>query len=146
MKRVTQLSLGISFAVSLLAASSVANAEAPVAPCCSSGDHGVHSQGTSALGQTSPSVQNFSQLPDWRVYTFVRNGIRYIEVADQAGAPRAAFAAIGGSLLTLPIGADYVQQVALHPELAAVVYEDEQLSVGVRTNLDGTVSWQVFVK
>ncbi|MGE7139650.1 hypothetical protein ACQKIE_18645 [Luteibacter sp. NPDC031894] len=123
-------------------------AGAPV--CCASGDNGkpsgMSAVGTTELGQFNPSVQNLSLSPEYQVFQFTREGIRYIEVADLAGAPRAAFTVVNGALLTLPIGPDTAQQVAISPAWTDVVYDDGSVVVARRTAADGGVTWQVYVK
>jgi hypothetical protein len=98
------------------------------------------------LGKAAPEAQNVAVTPDWRAYVFNRDTVRYVELADATGAPRAAYTVVGDRVLALPIGGDLVQQVAVAPPVAAVVYQDEYSAVGVVTNADGTVTWQVFVK
>ena len=133
-------------AVALLGGASVAGAWAE-APCCASDDHGIRANAAKAdLGRMGTAAANESRRPDWQAYVFTRGTTRWIEVADAGGLPRAAFTAIGGSLVTLPIGADQVQQVAFAPPLASVVFEDSALVVGVMTGADGSTIWQVYVK
>lgn len=132
----------------MLIPATAALAEAPV--CCASGDNGKP-KGTSLarsstdLGQVSPSVPNVSLQPDYQVFQFTRNGLRYTEVADASGSPRAAFAVVDGALLTLPIGQDTVQQVVFVPAWPDVVYDDAAFIVAKRT-VDGAITWQVYIK
>jgi len=120
------------------------------APCCASGGNGrpsaVTAPSSSELGKVSPGGQNLSLSPEYQVYQFTRSGVRYIEVTDLSGVPRAAFASVGGALLSLPIGEDAVQQIAVVPAWTDVVYEDVAVTVARYVAADGTVTWQVYVK
>lgn len=136
--------LRVTAALALFSFGSLAMAEAP---CCASDDHGAHALAvTTDLGKVSPTTGNRSLVPDWQAFVFTRRGTRYVELADAAGVPRAAFTAVDGTVLELPIGSDAVHQVAVAPALATTVYDDASVTVGVLTNADGTVTWQVYVK
>lgn len=123
-------------------------AGAPV--CCSSGDNGKPLVGTSQsatqLGQTGPTVENQSLRPEYQAFVFTRNAVRYVEVADGSGTPRAAFTVLNGGLLTLPVGHDAVQEVAFAPLPTDTVYQDAIMVVGVRLSEDGATVWQVFLR
>jgi len=118
--------------------------------CCASGDNGKPSGmaavGTTELGQTNPSVPNLSLSPEYQVFQFTRDGVRYTEVADLTGAPRAAFTVVGGALLTLPVGTDIVQQIPVAPAWSDVVYDDGSIVIARRITSDGGTTWQVYVK
>jgi hypothetical protein len=133
----------------MLASCGAAWAEAPV--CCASDDHHKPSGQSLAvssteLGKVSPSATNLSLVPDYQVFQFTRDGIRYLEVADAAGTPRAAFTVAQGALITLPIGQDAMQQVAVAPTWQATVFDDGVIAVAKRLDANGATVWQVFVK
>lgn len=147
MRRAQLSRIGIVLLLSGLGTSFGAHAELP---CCASGDngkpHAVTVPTQTDLGKAAPVALNLAVVPDWRAYAFTRDTVRYVELTDAAGVPRAAFTVVGDRVLALPIGSDQVQQVGVAPPVAAVVYEDEYSVVGVVTKADGTVTWQVFVK
>lgn len=139
-----QVAMGV-IGVVLLGGAVAAKADAPV--CCASDDHGIRSHAVATdLGKVSPGTENYSRVPGWQAFVFSRNGVRYVELADASGLPRAAFTVVDGSVLALPVGGDIVQQVAFAPTFASLVFDDASVAVGVVTNADGSVSWQVFVK
>jgi hypothetical protein len=63
-------------------------------------------QRTYELGQPFPQAINRSLNPQWRVYVFEREGVRYFQINDLFGHVRATFAAENGSFLILPAGED----------------------------------------
>ncbi|MDR6642781.1 hypothetical protein J2X57_001993 [Luteibacter sp. 1214] len=136
-------------ALLLLAPVAASWAAEPV--CCASGDNGKPKgraavASSSELGKTSPASSNLSLSPEYQVFEFTREGLRYVEVADAAGVPRAAFTIVSGSVLALPVGTDAVQQVAIAPAWTDVVYDDGTITVARRVASDGALVWQVFVK
>lgn len=139
--------IGFAIGISCLTFSAAAEA---VAPCCASGDNGrpnaVTSSSLTDLGKTAPQAQNMSRVPDWQAFVFVRGSVQYVELADAAGVPRAAFGISGDNVLALPIGSDVVQQVAVAPALATTVFQDNVVVVGVMATADGSTTWQVYVK
>lgn len=58
------------------------------------------------LGESFPTAADLVADPAWQVYEFQRDGIRYVQVNDQAGVVRAAAGRIGGTAWVMPIGAD----------------------------------------
>ncbi|HEY9133124.1 MAG TPA: hypothetical protein VIM98_15330, partial [Dyella sp.] len=58
------------------------------------------------LGQSWPNSQDVSNNPNYHVYVFVRDGVRYLQVNDSAGKVRGAVATAGGQFLVLPLGSD----------------------------------------
>lgn len=135
----------------LLLLAPVAASWAAEPPCCASGDNGKPKgrtavASTSELGKTSPTSSNLSLSPEYQVFEFTREGLRYVEVADAAGVPRAAFTIVSGSVLVLPVGTDAVQQIAIAPTWTDVVYDDGTVTVARRVASDGALVWQVFVK
>lgn len=123
---------------------------ADAAPCCASDDNHLMAAtpagSLSQLGASNPSTPNVSLSPDYQVYLFTRDAVRYVELADASGTPRAAFTVVSGGLLSLPVGVDAVQQVAVAPAWTEVVYSDTTVIVGRRVSDDGATIWQVFVK
>jgi hypothetical protein len=58
------------------------------------------------LGQAFPQAPNQSLNPNWRVYVFQRDGLRFIQVNDVYGHVLGAFVTSQGQWLALPIGSD----------------------------------------
>lgn len=135
----------LTLAVAGAGISSISTGAPAEAPCCASGDHGIQAA-RADLGKVGTAAPNESRQPGWQAYVFTRGATRWVEVADANGVPRAAFTAVSGSLVTLPIGSDQVQQVAFAPPAASVVFEDGAITVGALTGSDGSTVWQVYVK
>lgn len=57
------------------------------------------------LGQ-SGGTANLSLISSWKATAYERQGIRYIQVEDSYGQPRAAIAYVGSTIWNLPIGTD----------------------------------------
>lgn len=99
---------------------------------------------TSGLGQSWPNAADVSASPRWHVYVFERNGIRYVQINDQGGKVRSAFARSGGTFLTLPVGVDASRLATPQEPLAAtaqggeIVYQDATTKVLVSPQPDGT--------
>lgn len=136
--------------VGALVLAPMAHAWAAEAPCCASGDNGrpasLMARSLTDLGQSNPTVTNESRQPDYQAFVFTRNAQRFIEITDAAGTPRAAFTVVNNGLLTLPIGSDAVQHVPFAPVVSDVVYDDQDVVVGIRRGADGRTSWQVYIK
>lgn len=61
---------------------------------------------STGLGQSWPNAADLSASSRWHVYTFVRDGIKYIQINDLSGAVHAAVATAKGVTIVLPIGSD----------------------------------------
>lgn len=96
------------------------------------------------LGQAWPNAADVSASPNWHVYVFERDGVRFIQINDLNGNVRSAFATANGQLLVLPSGLD-ATLVASAPSLAntqQIVYDDGAVRVGVRAGSHGPI-WEV---
>lgn len=58
------------------------------------------------LGQAWPNAADVSANPNWHVYVFVLNGIKYIQVNDLNGNVHAAVGTANGTSIVLPVGVD----------------------------------------
>lgn len=85
------------------------------------------------LGESLPLTSDLSSDPQWQVYAFQRDGVRYLQINDGANTARAAIGQIGATAWVLPIGRD-ADRVAIQtavPSTVAgrVVYRDEEVEV-----------------
>lgn len=58
------------------------------------------------LGQSWPNAADVSTSPNWHVYVFVLNGVKYIQVNDLNGTVHAAVGTASGTSIVLPVGVD----------------------------------------
>ena len=106
---------------------------------------------TTGLGQAQPQTADLSISPNFHVYQFQLNGIRYIQINDLQNVVRAAFAVANGQVLPLPIGVDS-QGIFVEVQsgqgtsagLWATVYQDAQVQV-VAVPLSGGYGWEVLI-
>lgn len=70
------------------------------------------------LGESWPNTIDVSASPNWHVYVFVLNGVKYVQVNDLNGHVLGAIGTAGGQFITLPIGQS-AQSVST-PQQAAV--------------------------
>ncbi|MBB6248159.1 hypothetical protein [Rhodanobacter sp. A1T4] len=113
------------------------------------------SQQQSGLGQSWPQAKNVSAAPGWRVYVFVQDEVKYIQVNDLVGTVRATVATANGYFLVLPLGAD-AQRVstparplaaALNSTAPAImVYQDNAVQLTARYQSDGSTVWTATAK
>ena len=123
-------------------------------PCMAQGQAGAP-QPPPSLGQSWPQMTNVSAAPGWRVYAFVRDKVKYIQVNDLVGTVRATLATADGYFLVLPLGAD-AQRVstptkplaaALDSSAPAVtVYQDKDVQLTARYQSDGSTVWTAIAK
>lgn len=101
------------------------------------------------LGQSWPNAPDVSSSPQWHVYVFERDGVRFVQVNDLNGTVRGAFAVAGGQFLRLPIGTDsqFVSTPQQPRKTAAVthtapsqtVYQDNVIKVLATPQSQGRV-------
>ena len=56
------------------------------------------------LGQQWPNAADLSRSPHYHVYTFVQNGVRFIQVNGSNGTVLGAIGTAGGQYIVLPMG------------------------------------------
>jgi|GEM_PF-605684 len=102
------------------------------------------------MGSAAPATVDRSISPRWQVYTFIKDGIEYVQVNDTAGRVRAGLAATAGVHLVLPMGvdADYVSTPELPLAVGAirgseVVYKDPLVTLSVGLSDAGQYVWTV---
>lgn len=105
------------------------------------------------LGQSWPNATDVSLSPQYHVYVFVRDGLRYIQVNDLNGTVRAAVAVDDNVVLVLPIGVDtpyvsvkhsYVQSAGGEDTSATdVVYSDSTTRIAATPTSAGALQISV---
>lgn len=60
----------------------------------------------SGLGQSWPNATDVSTSPNWHVYVFWLQGIKYVQINDLGGNVHAAIATANGTTIVLPVGVD----------------------------------------
>ena len=105
------------------------------------------------LGQAWPNAADVSANPNWHVYVFVLNGIRYIQVNDLNGTVHAAVGTANGTSIVLPVGVD-AQNVSTPAQssttssaassTAQTVYQDSATTVTAVPQSDGTTTFTVL--
>jgi hypothetical protein len=111
------------------------------------------------LGQAWPNATDVSANPNWHVYVFVLNGIKYIQVNDLNGRVHAAVGAANGASIVLPVGVDSqnvttaAQTAPASTSSSAVgatsapaqtVYQDSATTVTAAPQSDGTTKFNVL--
>lgn len=96
------------------------------------------------LGQSWPNALDQSADPNWHVYVFERDGMRYIQVNDRNGTVHAAIGRAGNTLFALPVRADaqYVEVAPAANTTASAqqtVYQDDSLTVMAAPQGNGSV-------
>ena len=113
------------------------------------------SQQQSGFGQSWPQAKNVSAAPGWRVYVFVQDGVKYIQVNDLVGTVRVTVATQNGYFIVLPLGADGQRVSTPGRTLAAainstapaiVVYQDSAVQLTARYQSDGNTVWTAIAK
>lgn len=77
-----------------------------IALCVTSIASAQTSAPATGLGQAWPNATDVSANPNWHVYVFVLNGIKYIQVNDLNGNVHAAVGTANGTSIVLPVGVD----------------------------------------
>jgi hypothetical protein len=100
------------------------------------------------LGQSWPNATDVSRSPHWHVYTFVLNGITYVQVNDLNGTVHAAIGMANGSAITLPMGVD-AQNVTTTPNPATnaqteTVYSSPTATVMATRQANGSTSFALL--
>ena len=104
------------------------------------------------LGQAWPNAADVSANPNWHVYVFTLNGVRYVQINDLQGRIIGAVGTAGGQFITLPVGT-YSQLVTTPQQPAAAttatptaspttVYNDGVTQLTTTPMSDGSVTTQ----
>ncbi|MFC3653531.1 hypothetical protein ACFONN_18370 [Dyella humi] len=108
------------------------------------------------LGQAWPNAADVSANPNYHVYVFVLNGIKYIQINDLNGTVHAAVGTANGTSVVLPVGVDS-QNVAIpqssssgssssssSSSAAQTVYSDSATTVTATPQSNGTTKFTVL--
>ena len=107
-------------------------------------------QPSSGLGSAWPTdTQDVSSMPGYHVYTWVKSGVKYIQVNDYSGNVLVAVATANGVFLPLPMGssAQNLQtpqdnSSSPAPSTGATVYQDNSVQVTATPQSNGAVMFQ----
>jgi hypothetical protein len=99
------------------------------------------------LGQSWPNARDVSTSPNWHVYVFERDGIRYIQINDLNGTVRGAFATANGQYIVLPMGKDAEHigtpqkpLTTLSPTPSETIYRDKATKIQLAPQSNGAVN------
>jgi hypothetical protein len=97
------------------------------------------------LGQAWPNATDQSSSPNWHVYVFVLNGVKYIQVNDLNGTVHAAVGTISGATFALPMGVD-AQNVTTSSSSSSssstqTIYNDGTTTVTATPQSNGTTQF-----
>ena len=98
------------------------------------------------LGQNWPNAADQSASPNWHVYVFWLNGIKYVQVNDLNGTVHAAVAAANGSVVVLPVGVDAQNVQTAATSTGTTVYSDATTTVTATPQSDGTTMFNAVQK
>jgi hypothetical protein len=108
------------------------------------------------LGQAWPNATDLSSNPNWHVYVFVLNGVKYIQVNDLNGVVHTAVGVANGNGTVLPVGVDS-QNASATPVATSTtpvapasantqtVYSDSNTTVTATPQSDGTTTFSTLV-
>jgi hypothetical protein len=101
------------------------------------------------LGQSWPNATDVSANPQWHVYVFYLQGVKYVQVNDLGGTVHAAVGTANGATIVLPVGVD-AQNVTTAgttasstSSVAQVVYQDASTTVTAAPQTSGVTTFVV---
>jgi len=97
---------------------------------------------SNGLGQAWPNVADQSLSPQYHVFVFVLNGIKYVQVNDAYGNVQGAVGTIAGTRFALPVGAsaqNVVANATSVPSNATTVYQDADITMLAVPTSNGTM-------
>jgi len=117
-----------------------------IALCTSSIGFAQTATPATGLGQAWPNAADLSFSPNWHVYVFKLNGVKYIQVNDLNGTIHAAVGVVSGTTMVLPVGVDS-QNVSTVPTLSAssatqMIYSDATTTVTATPQSNGTTTFE----
>ena len=113
------------------------------------------STSATGLGQAWPNATDVSASPNYHVYVFALNGIKYIQINDLNGTVHAAVGTANGTSIVLPVGVDS-QNVVTPPSTTnsssttssvsstQTVYQDSATTVTATPQSNGATKFTVL--
>ncbi|CPG20556.1 Uncharacterised protein [Burkholderia pseudomallei] len=98
------------------------------------------------LGQAWPNATDQSLNPNWHVYVFRLNGIKYVQINDLNGTVHAAVGTAGGTSVVLPVGADAPNvrtDAASTSSATQTVFRDSTTTITATPQSNGTTVFTV---
>jgi hypothetical protein len=98
------------------------------------------------LGQAWPNAADLSTSPNWHVYVFVLNGVKYIQVNDLNGTVHAAVGVSNGASIVLPVGTDAQNVTTSSPSSSSTtqtVYSDNTTTVTATPQSNGSTKFDL---
>jgi hypothetical protein len=99
------------------------------------------------LGQAWPNAADVSASPNWHVYVFWLNGVKYIQINDLNGTVHAAVGTANGTAIVLPVGVDSqnVNTAASSAvSTAKTIYSDASTKITATPKSNGTTQFNVI--
>jgi hypothetical protein len=116
-----------------------------VALCAASTGYAQTAAPATGLGQAWPNAADVSASPNWHVYVFMLNGVKYVQVNDLNGTVHAAVAAANGATIALPVGVDSQNVTTDSPASASsaaqTIYSDDTTTVTATPQSNGTTQF-----
>lgn len=98
---------------------------------------------SAGLGQSWPNAADVSASPNWHVYVFRMNGIKYVQINDLGGTVHAAVGTADGTTIVLPVGVDAQNVTTTGVATGQVVYQDDTTTVTATPQSTGATVFAV---
>jgi hypothetical protein len=102
------------------------------------------------LGESWPNATDVSASPNWHVYVFQKDGVRYIQVNDRNGTVHAAVGNAGRTVFALPVGVDAprvaIAEASDARESSETIYQDAAVTIDAVPQSDGHLRMDVIGK
>jgi hypothetical protein len=93
------------------------------------------------LGESWPNATDVSASPNWHVYVFQKDGVRYIQVNDRNGTVHAAVGNAGRTVFALPVGVDAprvaIADTSNERGSSETIYQDAEVTIEAAAQSDG---------
>jgi hypothetical protein len=94
------------------------------------------------LGESWPNATDVSASPNWHVYVFQKDGVRYIQVNDRNGTVHAAVGNAGRTVFALPVGVDAprvaIVDALIERDTSQTIYQDDSFAIEATPQTDGS--------
>ncbi|QRN56013.1 hypothetical protein ISN74_18655 [Dyella caseinilytica] len=116
-----------------------------IALCVASTGYAQTATPATGLGQAWPNAADLSSSPNWHVYVFVLNGVKYVQVNDLNGTVHAAVGVANGSTSVLPVGVDSqnvtTSATSSSSSATQTIYNDGTTTVTATPQSNGTTQF-----